>query len=332
MKWDYNQPKSGDAVRVKLGQIYHYGIFVSNEEIVQFGLAPNLNTHLKNQDIAVCTSDMDTFLQGGFLERGLAEKCDGKKRSNKAVVKFAKSKLGQTGYNIIHNNCEHFVYECLFGVKKCSQTDQVRQMFLAIPICHVYTAKIPQDVQIGQLSCQLRNEEIANVSHKDVKAEKYYVWKLLEYALYKTFGYKASEMTFDKCNGKWTTPSCCFSLSHSNGVVACAVSRMKVGVDVEIVDGSHQKTITRVLNSQEKALIDGLCDYHLDKALITIWSQKESIFKTQNSNKFAPAKIQTVGQSVATITLDVDGKEYVLSTATPFVEKIRYFHNVDLQN
>ena len=332
MKWQFSQPKSGDAVRVQLGQIYHYGIYVSDDEVVQFGLAPNLNTHVKSQDITVCTSTIEQFAQGGFVERGLAEKSDGKKRNAKSVVAFARSKIGQTGYNIIHNNCEHFVFECLFGVKKCTQTDQVRQFVLSIPICHVYTAKIPQDVQIGQLHCQLRNEQIAAATHPAVKAEKYYVWKLLQYALHKTFGYDAHNMQFDCNNGKWTTPSCYFSLSHSNGVVACAVSRQEVGVDIELVCPSRKDVVTRVLTFEEKQLVSNLQGDQLDVALLTIWSQKESLFKTLGSKNFTPAKIQTVGASVTSKIVHVDNNQFVLSTATPFVGKIRYWEDIDLQN
>ena len=332
MKWDYNQPQSGDAVRVKLGEIYHYGIFVSFDEIIQFGLAPNLNVNIKSQDIAVCTSTIEQFAQGGFVERGIAEKADGKKRNAKQIVKFARSKLGQKGYNIIHNNCEHFVYECIFGVKKCSQTDQVRQFFLSIPICHVYTAKIPQDITILPFACKERNKEIDSVSHPQVKLEKYCVWKLLEYALNKSFGYKAQDMLFEKSKGKWKTANCFFSLSHSNDVVACAVSRQEVGVDVEMIDTSRSNVIMRVLNASEKEKIKGLDGVELDSALTTIWSQKESIFKTLDSKHFVPNKVDTTGQNVTSKIIDVDGKQYVLSTATPFVEKIRYFEEIDLQN
>ena len=36
------------------------------------------------------------------------------------------ARIGEGGYNIIHNNCEHLAYECVFGEKKSEQTDAIR--------------------------------------------------------------------------------------------------------------------------------------------------------------------------------------------------------------
>ncbi|MBR4852552.1 MAG: lecithin retinol acyltransferase family protein, partial [Clostridia bacterium] len=44
------------------------------------------------------------------------ERQEKKKRfSPEKTVSRAKSRLGETGYNILENNCEHFVYDCAFG-------------------------------------------------------------------------------------------------------------------------------------------------------------------------------------------------------------------------
>ena len=74
MKWEMISPNSGDMVRVKSGRIYHYGVFVSDSEVIQFGLAPIARQGLKDSDIEVCASDVDTFLQGGFLEVAVFDK------------------------------------------------------------------------------------------------------------------------------------------------------------------------------------------------------------------------------------------------------------------
>jgi hypothetical protein len=34
MKWQLTQPVAGDMIRVKLGSIYHYGVFVSEDEVI----------------------------------------------------------------------------------------------------------------------------------------------------------------------------------------------------------------------------------------------------------------------------------------------------------
>lgn len=74
MKWELIEPKKGDIIRVKTGSIYHYGIYASDDEIIQFGLNPVSRVGVADADISVCSSCIDDFLVGGFLEVG-AEPC-----------------------------------------------------------------------------------------------------------------------------------------------------------------------------------------------------------------------------------------------------------------
>ena len=329
MKWDFDEPRIGDGVRVKLGDIYHYGIYVGEDEIIQFGLAPNARCEVKPEDICVCVSDVETFLQGGFLERGIAERKDGKKRSGEQVVEYAKSQLGKKGYHILHNNCEHFVYQCLFGQKKSTQTDAIRQFFSSLPIADVYTAKIPAQVAITEVYPKERNNEIQAVSNALVKEERYYAWKLLEYALERTFGYKMQSLEFTKCeNGKWCCDKCWFSISHSNSVVAVAVSKKPIGVDIEIIQPPKSEVITRVLTKNE------LKEYNQseDKTryLVTAWSKKESIYKKESKGKFLPGKIETAKKNVDVKYVMFHGEEYALTTSSEWAKSIRYFENIQL--
>ena len=49
MKWEYKDCRYGDIIRVKLGSVYHYGIFVSDDEVIAFGLPPTAE-NLRRQD------------------------------------------------------------------------------------------------------------------------------------------------------------------------------------------------------------------------------------------------------------------------------------------
>ena len=125
MRWTEKEPKYGDMVRVQVRFYYHYGIYVDDSTVIQFGLPDNGNT--PPEDIRVLSTDVQTFLNGGFLECGEPSDAEEKRKLRKpeAVVVIAKSKLGETGYHILHNNCEHFAYTCMFGEKK-SFLDDVR--------------------------------------------------------------------------------------------------------------------------------------------------------------------------------------------------------------
>ena len=61
MKWLLTEPRYGDMVRVKSGTVYHYGVYVSDDEVIQFGLAPAAIAHaLANEDAEALSELMVT--------------------------------------------------------------------------------------------------------------------------------------------------------------------------------------------------------------------------------------------------------------------------------
>ncbi len=85
MKWSAEEAFPGDIVRVKTGVIYHYGIYVSDDEVIQFGLPPT--PERLSQDVKVLSSSVGQFLGGGFLEVGRPEGAERRrKKSAEATV------------------------------------------------------------------------------------------------------------------------------------------------------------------------------------------------------------------------------------------------------
>lgn len=126
MEWTVNEPKSGDMIRTKVSFYHHYGIFVNDTCVIQFGL-PN-DVSKPADTIRVLESDIYTFLDGGELEVAKLSKAEeSKRRSCEETVQIAKSKLGEGGYDILHNNCEHFANFCLFGEHKSDFLQSVRE-------------------------------------------------------------------------------------------------------------------------------------------------------------------------------------------------------------
>lgn len=333
MKWQLTQPNAGDMIRVKLGSIYHYGVFVSEDEVIQFGLAPTARPTLKDSDIEVCASDIDAFLFGGFLEVAEFDRAEKKKnRRPKDVVAYARKKLGTRGYHILYNNCEHFAYECVTGKPYCSQTDDVRALFRALPIVDVYAARIPEQTTLKKLSCTEREREIAAVSNPHLKAEKYYVWKLLEYALERSFGLHASKLTFEKTScGKWRTDKCEFSLSHCDGAVAVAVSRHAIGVDIETMRPlSGERFADKILNEGESLLFSQVSPDEQERFLLEKWTAKESLFKMSGLPSFDPLAYDTLSGKLHTRPVTLAEQSYVLSVATDTPEVTRFYGDIDL--
>lgn len=128
MKWAYKDCRSGDIIRVRLGSIYHYGIFVSSDEVIAFGLPPTAENLGDPESIKVLATDIDVFACGRQIEvaeLSLRERLS--RRSPEKAVALARSRIGEGGYNLIHNNCEHFVNEVVFDRSESSQEQAVRQ-------------------------------------------------------------------------------------------------------------------------------------------------------------------------------------------------------------
>lgn len=120
------EPRFGDIIRTRVRFYYHYGIYVSDDQVIQFGLPDNVTTpsHL----IRVLSTDVYTFLNGGTVEVAQPDRAERKKmRPAKEAVAVAQSRIGETGYDILHNNCEHFVNECVFGEHRCSFLEAARE-------------------------------------------------------------------------------------------------------------------------------------------------------------------------------------------------------------
>lgn len=234
MTWALRSAERGDMVRVKCGSIYHYGVFVSEDEIIQFGLAPSQRQGVKACDVEVCASDVDLFLGGGFLEVAVLDRKEAKKRRKvEDTVRMARERLGEKGYHILYNNCEHFAYECVTGERYCSQTDTVRSLFKSMPILDLYTARLPADATIGRLSVKAVDEELEAITDVGEKQRRYFEWRLLEYGLERSLGLKLAKIKpYRDESGEWRSDSCFFAFSQGkrDGLVAVAVSRAKVAL------------------------------------------------------------------------------------------------------
>lgn len=123
-KYECKEPKIGDILKVEIkNNIYHYGIYLGNDEVIQYGLAKDfLNT--KKEDVEVLISSMDEFLNGKMaLVRVYSFKEKLKKNKVDKIISLAKARLKEKKYDPINNNCEHFVNECVFNKHYSSQVE-----------------------------------------------------------------------------------------------------------------------------------------------------------------------------------------------------------------
>ena len=198
------------------------------------------------------------------------------------------------------------------------------------PLCDLYVAPIPDVAPSCELWPPEREREIAQTRNERAKKEKYYVWRLLELALRQSLGLELREIgVFKNENQKWGANGVFFSLSHTSGAVAVAVSNAPVGVDIEQYHTPRaDRLAARVLTARE------LADYQKapqrDEFLLQKWVAKEAIFKASDKKVFSPANTETTDAGVTIGTLDQNGTRYTFALATAAPDHIRIFKDIDL--
>ncbi|MBR2969673.1 MAG: lecithin retinol acyltransferase family protein [Clostridia bacterium] len=311
MKWELNEIKVGDAVRVNMGMYYHYGICTGEDRIVQFGL-PVIN--LNPEDVRVCATDIETFLSNKFAEVMVLSKKETKTVNDiKTRIEIAEKSIGEAGYNILHNNCEHFVNRCLFNSGKSSQVEDVeQQVFNMLNPKYVYIAPVARFLDNNTLP-KYTKQELKKITNKSLRDQKISAYGLLKYALEKSLGITEDFKYLKKLkNGKPISKDYKFSISHTNDLVAVVVSKCDVGLDLEVVNclaDPFRLKESLIANGEEIATDDY-------KDLVGIWTKKEAIFKYKNENIFNPKEIHHNSENTKTIDLHYEDKDYVLSIAT----------------
>ena len=219
-------------VRVRLGSVYHYGIFVSEDEVIQFGLPPTAENRAAEGEVRVLATDIDVFACGCIVETACLDRSEQRRRIPPSeTVARARARLGESGYNLIHNNCEHFVNECVFGESRCTQEEDVRSRWLNRPICDVYVARIPETVGAEGIYPEKRRAEIESIVSEDLRRNARFLWQLLGVAAQHSFHVSLQEAGLKRrLGGKWVSDKFYFALRAQNGLAVAVVSNAAVSL------------------------------------------------------------------------------------------------------
>lgn len=103
----------GDHLITSRGIYTHHGLYVGNGKVVHYA---GLSQGFKKDGIEL--TGLDNFEQGSksHIENHLVCLYNAEER-----VARARSKIGVNSYNVMFNNCEHFVNWCFDGYKSSSQ-------------------------------------------------------------------------------------------------------------------------------------------------------------------------------------------------------------------
>lgn len=197
-------------------------------------------------------------------------------------------------------------------------------------VTDLYIALI-SDKPIEKVYPPERQEYIQSASNQKLCSQRYFVWKLLEYALKNSFGFCFKEMKFNlNEHGRWECDKCFFSLSHSKNVVAAAVSDGPVGVDIEFMERSFSdKLYKKILTEKEISEYINMEKSEQKNYLIKKWTAKESLFKIGESKVFHPKELQN-DRKVYTNTIILNDIAFCYSVTNDNIEKLRVFTNIEL--
>jgi hypothetical protein len=99
----------GDHLYIDHGFYKHYGIDCGDGTVI----------HFSKEKGRICRDTMFAFARNNQIYVKSHNRC----YSSEEVVERAKSKIGETGYNLGLNNCEHFTTWCKTGQSESKQVN-----------------------------------------------------------------------------------------------------------------------------------------------------------------------------------------------------------------
>ena len=186
----------------------------------------------------------------------------------------------------------------------------------------IFYATIPSEINDFTVFSKLRQNEIDKCTDIKTKAQKYCVWKLLEIAVNKHIGIDFNKIQFKKNqNGKWECDEFCFSLTHSNSLVAVAISPYFIGVDAQILKAVNPDLQNKILTESEQKFYSMLSLEEKQSFLLTSWCKKESILKLSGEKMLSPNKRETKGVEFFEKYIDVKEQKYFICACGKGVDK-----------
>jgi len=122
--WELKKPKPSDHIRVNRGLYNHHGIYVSDNEVIHF--TGDGNDNLLGTDNEVISTNLSDFLKNGNCEIKIYTQDELRDLySPETIIAYARACIGESGYNLALNNCEHFANRCTLGKHTSKQVENV---------------------------------------------------------------------------------------------------------------------------------------------------------------------------------------------------------------
>ena len=136
----------GDIVYVKRRGYRHFGIYTGNQQVIHYYKERNpllcdgiisetsLNEFMSGSDTLYVLNGIGPAAKNNLFDWIIKRVFGGEINPfpPQETIERARSKLGEQGYNLLLNNCEHFAFWCKTGVAKSTQVDDILACFLLL--------------------------------------------------------------------------------------------------------------------------------------------------------------------------------------------------------
>lgn len=130
-------PVPGDIIRYKRNYYSHYAVYIGDGKVLH---KDNTNLIRKHKS-KICIENIDAVSGEQMIANDQYKKYDADRLPFEKTLELGMSQVGTvTTYNILFNNCEHFVTEIRYNRKISNQIDTVKRsaLFFAIYVAFIF--------------------------------------------------------------------------------------------------------------------------------------------------------------------------------------------------
>jgi len=106
----------GDHLRVQRYGYWHHGIDCGDGTVIHY-----VGEEAEKRNAVLRRTPVEMFTRGGVADLVSYTRCD----DPDLVLARAVSRLGESGYSLVRNNCEHFAHWCKTGKSRSRQVVNV---------------------------------------------------------------------------------------------------------------------------------------------------------------------------------------------------------------
>ena len=104
-----------------------------------------------------------------------------------------------------------------------------------------------------------------------------------------------------------------FSLSHSNGVIALAVSKEEIGLDIELIKDVKDNLAHKVMNEAEYNIYKGLSKTDKISYFYEVWTSKEAYVKKLGSALTLNPSNINIDSDVILKNINISNSQYMIA-------------------